>query len=84
MTTTMSLQIVNDVLRERIRQDDKWGIQDHEDGIWLAILGEEFGEVAKEVFEEDHLLRSRRSELREELVQVAAVAIAWIEALDRL
>ena len=42
----------------------------------LAILVEEVGEVAREVCE-----RGARAELLEELVQVAAVAVAWAESL---
>lgn len=41
---------------------------------WRAILAEE---VAEAFAETDH------ERLREELVQVAAVAVQWIEALDR-
>lgn len=41
---------------------------------WRAILEEEVAEAIAEV---DH------DRLREELVQVAAVAVQWIEALDR-
>lgn len=41
----------------------------------LAILAEEFGEVARAVCEGD------RVNLREELTQVAAVCLAWLEAL---
>lgn len=41
---------------------------------WRAILAEEVAEAFAEV---DH------DRLREELVQVAAVAVQWIEALDR-
>jgi len=33
---------------ERQRQDEKWGSDRHLDPLlWLAILGEEFGEVAR-------------------------------------
>lgn len=42
----------------------------------LAVLVEEVGEVAAEVLGGDAL--------REELVQVAACAIAWIEHLERV
>jgi len=44
----------------------------------LRVLVEEVGEVARDLEEdeEDDL------ELRIELVQVAAVAVAWLEALD--
>lgn len=41
---------------------------------WRAILAEEVAEAFAEV---DH------DRLREELIQVAAVAVQWIEALDR-
>jgi NTP pyrophosphatase (non-canonical NTP hydrolase) len=73
---------LQDVAAERTRQDAKWGQQDHDIGIWLGILGEEFGEVAKEIAES-----SARpldvAHLREELIQTAAVAVAWVEAIDR-
>jgi hypothetical protein len=49
----------------------------------LAVLAEEFGEVAKEVC---NLMAGAdprvKALLREELVQVAAVCVAWIEGLD--
>lgn len=62
----------------------------------LAVLAEEFGEVAKEVTEEIIIetrigaQRARLAEqlpvihknLRKELIQVAAVCVAWIEAMD--
>jgi hypothetical protein len=46
------------------------------DGYRLTVLVEEVGEVARAVLESDG------RGLREELVQVAAVAVAWIEGLD--
>lgn len=70
------LAATTDVLEERGRQDAKWGEQNHSDERWLAILAEEFGEVAKDVVE-------RRPGLRTELIQTAAVCVAWIECLDR-
>lgn len=42
----------------------------------LAILAEEFGEVARAICDGD------RSNMREELIQVAAVALAWVQGLD--
>lgn len=66
------------VAQERSRQDlQLWGEQNHEWTTWLTILSEEVGEAAQEV------LNERASLLREELVQVAAVAVAFIEFLDR-
>ena len=57
----------------------------------LSVLGEEFGEVAREVTEDmiaaDRIMATTirgeiRKKLRKELIQTAAVAIAWIEAID--
>ena len=65
------------MIEERKRQDEKWGDNDikYADFIWSAILTEETGEVAHEV------LNSELYCLRDEVVQVAAVAIAWLEAI---
>lgn len=60
---------------ERERQEAKWGHQHHEPDRWLAILAEEFGEVAKDVVE------GNERSLYVELTQVAAVAVAWMEDL---
>jgi NTP pyrophosphatase (non-canonical NTP hydrolase) len=66
----------------------------------LAVLAEEFGEVAKEVTEltimYDKIIQGKITEddintqeiqnykkLRTELIQVAAVCVAWVEAIDR-
>ena len=63
---------------ERAAQDAKWGDQSgNSPERWGCILTEEAGEAAKEVLEEDV------DALREELVQVAAVAVAWLEVLER-
>ena len=65
------------VLIERRRQDEKWGIQNHEIHKWLSILGEEVGECHKAALENNIV------ELRKELIQVAAVSQAIIESMDR-
>lgn len=74
--------ILGEVLAEISRAQSVWGIQDHDPHAYLAILGEEFGEACKAAVE----IRwgSARVEfLRAELVQVAAVAVAMVECLDR-
>jgi len=96
------LQIMDEIRRERNRQDLKWGEQNHPDGTgpeasdssleahrarnacryaakrgavtWRHILREEFAEAMAE---------GDPMALRAELVQVAAVAVAWVEAIDR-
>lgn len=72
------MAVLRDVSRERTSQDQKWGEQNHTLLYWLGILGEEYGEVCKAVIE--HL---SVDDVREELVQVAAVAVAAIEYIDR-
>ena len=91
--------IYEEIWLERRRQDTKWGEQDHENGTgkkfertrdwardrcnslftagtgtWFDILLEEVYEAAAE---EDS------KQLKEELYQVAAVAVAWIESIER-
>lgn len=69
--------LVGEVLNERMRQDAKWGWPRHLDAtLWSTVLLEEVGEVARAVLERDRL------NLRQELVQVAAVALAWLERGD--
>jgi hypothetical protein len=64
------------VLDERDRQDSKWGSQRHlSDREWLTILVEEVGEAAKDILDE------KPDGLKTEVMQVAAVALAWLEAL---
>lgn len=67
-----------EIARERIRQDEKWGEQNHDDLYWLGILTEEVGEVAREVIENGSAPRTDS-----ELIQVAAVAVAWMECRKR-
>lgn len=89
--------ILDEVSAERRNQDSTFGQQDHINGTggsayedlldyqrteyknaevmsWDLILLEEVYEA---------LAESNRERLRQELVQVAAVCIAWIEAIDR-
>lgn len=75
--------IYTDITAERDSQDAKWGRQYHSMPVWSAILTEECGEVAEAALgvvfndESEHL-----PHLREELVQVAAVAVQMIEKID--
>jgi hypothetical protein len=78
------INILNEVIRERMRQDEKWGIQRHAAVDWLAILGEEYGEACKAAIESKFKHGSSSWEgYREELIQIAAVAISAIESYDR-
>jgi NTP pyrophosphatase (non-canonical NTP hydrolase) len=72
---------------ERDRQADRWKMPHYwGEGdcssrtiapvVKVAVLSEECGEVARAVLELDP------AHLRTELVQVAAVAVAWLESLE--
>ncbi|MFI0483616.1 hypothetical protein [Actinomadura sp. 9N215] len=92
-------EVLADVAAERDAQDRMWGVQEFPDGsgpefaesaerakrecaaawsrgelTWRHILTEEFFEA---------LAESDPSALRTELVQTAAVAVKWIQSLDR-
>jgi hypothetical protein len=51
----------------------------------LTVLAEEFGEVSHVVCDEmtHGSLPDDEDKLRTELIQVAAVAVAWVEAIDK-
>lgn len=93
------MSFLAEIVLERNRQDAKWGEQNHPDGTgrpgarqladwaravckandptrdnWQDILTEEVYETFAET---DPVL------LRAELVQIAAVCMAWVEAIDR-
>ena len=76
-----ALQAIRD---ERAAQDAKWGAdRDLPDGLWLSILMEEVGESAQNLNDDWTAARGSRNLLRAELVQAAAVIVAWLENLDR-
>lgn len=83
MTVNQSA-ILGEVVIERIKQDNIWGEQNHNPYIYLTILVEEVGEIAKAIlhsqFGGDE---AGFSNIRTELIHTAAVAIAAIECLDR-
>lgn len=71
-------KVLDQVYTERRRQDEKWGANRPLNTTpFLAILMEEVGEVATDTF------AGSLDTLRTELIQVAAVAVAWIEAIDQ-
>jgi hypothetical protein len=62
---------------ERDKQDDKWGEgRKMPNEVWATILAEEVGEAAQASLKDEEM------PLRREIIQIAAVAIAWIEALE--
>ncbi len=92
LTDTGTRRVLEEVRQERLRQDAKWGVQNHDPATWLMILGEEVGEVNQAAleyhfhqFDKAAPERGPRTldDYRRELVQVAAVAVSMIECLDR-
>lgn len=71
-------EIEGDVDDERARQDRTWGRSPHDwpapAAVKLAVLAEEVGELAED------LTAGRHDPARAELIQVAAVAVAWLES----
>ena len=76
-------RIFDDICQERTRQIKKFGHQlDVSLPGNLAILAEEFGEVAKEVVEFSLLHKTEETaKLEEELIQTAAVCVQWVEKI---
>jgi NTP pyrophosphatase (non-canonical NTP hydrolase) len=71
------------MLAERKRQDAKWGEQNHELPLYLTILMEEVGEMSQAYLDATFGAKDTAEHVREEAVQVAAVALAIVECLDR-
>ena len=77
-------KVVVDILAERYFQEMKWGEQNHDPYTYLAILLEEVGEYAQASLQTQFGGKHGGLEnMRTEAVQVAAVAMAIIECLDR-
>lgn len=67
---------------ERKRQNEKWGEQNHDDYRWLAILTEEVGELSQAILHDEFGGRAAGT-AQTELVHVAAVAVQWLECMQR-
>lgn len=75
-----SYDIYMSIAAEVERQYQKWGLQDHPNYEWVAIAAEELGEVAKAAIDET---RDNGEELNEEIVQLAAVCVSWLNSRQR-
>lgn len=77
-----TISVCMEVFHERIKQNEKWGIQVHDFGTWLMILGEEFGEVCQAL--QSTKGWSKDTDAQDpfkELIQLAAVAVAIAEQI---
>lgn len=80
----LSEKIISEIRAERQHSIDKHGENSMEylkgsDTSWLAILVEEVGEAAKSLTYDNQ----DNENLRDELIDIIAVASAWVEAMDR-
>ena len=77
--------VLTDVALERQDQAALHGERHHIEGTWLAILMEEVGEVASDTLNPSLVYapadQSHRTALYQEIIQVAAVAVAWAEQI---
>lgn len=82
--TVISARVYTEVHMERERQDAKWGPHDHIPIEWMSVLTEEVGEAA-EAANNCHWHASPEwiKQFRDEMIQVAAVAVAAVEYVDR-
>ena len=71
--------IASKLIAEQTNQILIWGKKEQEesDGTWMIVLMEEVGEAARSILE------GSPHHLRQELIQVAAVAMSWIDNIDR-
>jgi NTP pyrophosphatase (non-canonical NTP hydrolase) len=69
---------IDEIKKERLKQDNRWGVQNHPLEFWALIIMEEVGEFC------EALLMRRYENAREELIQITAVAIAAMEAYERI
>ena len=77
-------KVLSDILCEREGQELKWVEQNHDPYTYLAILLEEVGEYARACLQTQFGGKhGGLDKMRTEAVQVAAVATAIIECLDR-
>lgn len=73
MITYPDLEAFDDVKKERERQYEKWGDQQHTDEEWEAIFNEEFAE-----YKCKKVCGYPADVINQELVQATAVLMAWL------
>ena len=76
------MKIFDEINAERQRQINVWGEQNHNNYKYLAILVEEVGELAQSILH-DEFGGHASGTAKNELIQVAAVAVQWLERMER-
>jgi len=80
-------EVLDGILAECTRQKQLWGSQRHHSlEKWYTILGEEIGELAKEILElpekDDKMYEENLSKLKVEAIQCAAVICSMLEVIE--
>lgn len=93
MSDTHTHPAIFDVDKECKRQDrlkaegrfkHHCGDAEMSDGERYLVLAEEFGEVARALLEKHGLANDKHdTDVRKELIQVAAVCVKWVTGIDR-
>ena len=73
------VDIFKEVADERERQTLKYGDRDQHPSVWLTILSEEVGEVAKEICDAGFDVEQLSPNYKTELIQMIAVGVAMLE-----
>lgn len=83
--TTPQADVVEDVIMERVRQDSLFGQQNHHPAYWLALLGKQQGQLGEAVVDREWAADKVKAmdKIRHEAVQMIAVGVAMVEAIDR-
>jgi NTP pyrophosphatase (non-canonical NTP hydrolase) len=79
-------EVLKEVIKERQRQDAKWGEQNHFPQYWTGILGEEYGELCEAINEtvfDNGSEKGGYENMKREAIHVAAVAVGFLECLER-
>lgn len=80
----LTLEVMGDVMQERLYQYLNHGVQNLSDLKWLSLVGEEFGEMCQALQADDPWSKdSDKHSLYPEIIQCAAVLIQWAETIKQ-
>lgn len=86
MTNTENLDIILESIKaERLFQETCYGTRNkaHTSDDWFRILAKQFGQVCEAHADIiDHNESMKEAELKSNLIQTAAVCVAWLEFLE--
>lgn len=82
--TMWQKKIISKVLKERQRQDAKWGEQNHATPVWGTIIGEEYGEMCQAINEFGfNPTLEAEEQIYVEAIHTMASCMAMLECIER-